>query len=313
MNFKKELVTITSLLFLLFNANGQPNVTYLTDDFLNFYASSKDSPDDQKIKNFKSEVYDKAPLIYDNLYNDIKWIGQVPDTWLLRYVNEFSGIEKNFRELSGKLNIQFDSSLSEFQRAFPDFKPDFDVCILHSLGIRAGGPVEIKGKTVLMFGVDQMAKYFAFQNFKPFFQHELAHIYHSQHFTPVNNDKYSNGAVYNFLWREGLAVYTSGVLNPGAGEIEIFMVDSLPQQTNRVMQVIARDLVENLYSTDQKLIEKYFWTSSKDTDIPKTAGYYMGYYVVKEMAEDYSLTELVSLKEDEFIPKMEQLLKKLSN
>lgn len=313
MRKKVILPVLAFLLFFLFNATGQLKVDYLTDDFLDYYAVSKDSPAEQKIKSFKTEVYDKAPLIYESLYNDIKWIGKAPDDWLLRYVDEFKSIEKDFKELSSKLNVQFDSSLAEFQKSFPDFKSDFDVCILHSLGIRAGGPVTIKDKTVLMFGVDQMAKYFDFQNFNPFFQHELAHIYHSQHFTPVNNEKYSKDAIYNFLWREGLAVYISSVLNPNAGEIEVFMVDSLPQKTNCVIQLISRELEEKLYSTDQKLIEKYFWTSSKDTVIPKTAGYYLGYYLVKEIAKNYSLIELIRLAENNFIPKMEQILKNLSN
>lgn len=307
---KKEIIPVVAfLLFFLFNAKGQVKVTYLTNDFLNYYALAKDLPDDLKIKHFSTEVYDKAPLIYENIYNDIKWIGKVPDDWVLKYVNEFKSIEKNFKELSGKLNVQFDSSLARFQKSFPDFKPDFDVCILHSLGIRAGGPVKIQDKTVLMFGVDQMAKYFDFQNFNPFFHHELAHIYHAQHFAPIDNEKYSNNALYNFLWREGLAVYISSVLNPNAREIEVFMVDSLPQKTNNVIQVIARDLVENLYSTDKKLIEKYFWKSSKDTIIPQTAGYYLGYLLVKEIAKEYSLVELCKLEEKVFIQKMDQILR----
>jgi len=309
---KKEIIPIVAfLMFFLFNAKGQLKVAYLTKEFLNYYELSKDLSDELKIKYFGTEVYDKAPLIYENIYNDIKWIGEVPDNRILKYVDEFKSIEKSFKELSSKLNVQFDSSLAKFQKSFPDFKHDFDVCILHSLGIRAGGPVKIQDKTVLMFGVDQMAKYFDFQNFNPFFQHELAHIYHSQHFAPVDNEKYSKDAIYNFLWREGLAVYISSVLNPNAREIEVFMVDSLPQKTNNVIQIIAHDLVESLYSTEKKLIEKYFWKSSKDTIIPQTAGYYLGYLMVKEIAKEYSLVELVKLEEKVFIPKLEQILKNL--
>jgi len=59
------------------------------------------------------------------------------------------------------------------------------------------------------------------------------------------------------------------------------------------------------------LIEKYFWKSSKDTIIPQTAGYYLGYLMVKEIAKEYSLVELVKLEEKVFIPKMEQILKNL--
>lgn len=312
MKNKKIVLLVAVMLLIPFHAKSQLNVVYLTNDFLNYYALIKDSSNEAKIKYFKTGVYDKAPLIYENLYNDIQWIGQNPETWLLKYVDEFKNIEPAFRQLSATLHVQFDSSLTKFQKTFPDFKPDFDVCILHSLGIRAGGPVKVQDKTVLMFGVDQMAKYFSFQNFTPFFQHELAHIYHAQHFTPIQNEKYSKDAIYNFLWREGLAVYISSVLNPDAREVEVFMVDSLPQRTNKVLQIIARDLTGNLCSTDKKMIEKYFWTSSADSVVPKTAGYYVGYLLVKEMAKKVPLTDLVKLQEEQFFPEMERILKALS-
>lgn len=308
MNRKDVFTLLIILLFFQFTVKGQIKVTYLADEYLKFYEVSKDLPDELKLQKFSSEVYENAPLIYENIYNDLKWIGQNPDDRVLTYVNEFKNIEEKFKILSESLDGQFDSSLTKFQKAFPDFKPDFDVCILHSLGIRAGGPVKVHEKTVLMFGVDQMAKYFEFQNLIPFFQHELTHIYHSVYYSPCDSDKYSQNAIYNYLWREGLAVYVSSMLNPDAKEIEIFMIDSLPQKSNEVIKIMAQDVVKNLYSPDKKLIEKYFWNSSTDTYIPRTAGYYLGYLLVKELAKEYTINELIKLDEKIFVPKFEKIL-----
>jgi len=172
---------------------------------------------------------------------------------------------------------------------------------------------QIQDKKALMFGVDKIVKHFDFQNYIPFFQHELTHIYHSLYHTPIENGKYSAGSLYNNLWTEGLAVYISSVLNPEASDKEIFMRDSLPQKVDRVLKIIAQDIIESLYSTDKEVIRKYFWESSIDTVIPKTAGYYIGYILVKEIAKEYSLNELIKFKEDIFVPKFEIILTNICN
>lgn len=91
------------------------------------------------------------------------------------------------------------------------------------------------------------------------------------------------------------------------------MHDSLPQKVDKVLKVIAQDITQHLYSADKELIRKYFWESSTDTMIPKTAGYYIGYILVKEIAGEYSLNEMIKLKEDIFIPKFEIILSDICN
>jgi len=302
---KKKEILFVFILTILINANlkGQIQVFNLADDFLRYYISSKDLSNELKIENFNTNVYNKAPFVYENIFNDIKWIGQNTDERVLNYVDKFETIEKKYIELNNTLVTQFDSALLTFQKEFPDFEPNFDVYFLHSLGIRAGGLVTIKDNEVLMFGIDQITSSFDFQNFIPFFHHELTHFYHSLYYTPVEDGKYSKGAIYNYLWREGLAGYVSSVLNPDARQKEVFMRDSLSQKTDKVLKIIAQDILENLYSSDTEVIRKYFWGSSTDTVIPKTAGYYIGFILVKELANEYTLNELIKLTEDIFVPK----------
>jgi len=302
---KRIEIIFVLILTILINVNltGQIQVINLADDFLRYYISSKDLSNELKIENFNTNVYDNAPLVYENIFNDIKWIGQNPDERVLNYVDKFETIEKKYIELCNTLVTHFDSALLTFQKEFPDFDSNFDVYILHSLGIRAGGFVTIKDNEVLMFGIDQIASSFDFQNFIPFFHHELTHFYHSLYYTPIEDGRYSKGAIYNYLWREGLAVYISSVLNPDARQKEVFMRDSLSQETDKVLKIIAQDIFENLYSSDTEVIRKYFWGSSTDTVIPKTAGYYIGFILVKELANEYTLNELIKLKEDIFVPK----------
>ena len=306
---RKGILLVFQLIILFcFDLRGQVQIFNIADDFINYYKSSKDLPDELKIENFTKKVYNNTPLIYEKVFNDIRWIGQEPEERILMSVNNFETIEKKYTDLSRTLYTQFDSAILLFQKEFPDFKPDFDVYIMHSLGIRAGGLVTIQDKKVLMFGVAQIAKYFDLENYMPFFHHELTHMYHSMCYTPLENGEFSEGSIYNNLWTEGLAVYISTRLNPAASEKEVFMRDSLSQKTNKVLKIIAREISGNLYSTDKELIRKYFWESSADPSIPKTAGYYLGYILVKEMAKTYSLEELFKLKEDAFIPEFEMIL-----
>ncbi|MBN1398159.1 MAG: hypothetical protein JXA06_09045 [Bacteroidetes bacterium] len=310
---KEALLSLLFVILFYFNLRGQVHVYNLADDFSEYYKLYEDVSDELKVEKFKTEVYNNAPMVYENIYNDIKWIGQKPRGRILLSVNNFVTIENKYSELSRYLDTLFDYSLLSFQKEFTDFKPDFDVYILHSLGIRAGGLVKIQDENVLMFGVDQIAKHFDFQNYTPFFHHELTHIYHSLYYTPIEDGRYSKGALYNHLWREGLAVYISSVLNPDASDKEVFMHDSLPQKTDKVLKIIAQDVIKNLYSTDKELIRKYFWESSTDTVIPKTAGYYLGYILAKEIGNEYSLNELIKLKEDAFVHKFEIILNNICN
>ena len=86
------------------------------------------------------------------------------------------------------------------------------------------------------------------------------------------------------------------------------MRDSLSQETDEVLGIAIPDILENLYSTDKEIIRKYFWNSSTDPIIPKTAGYYIGYLLVKEIIIKYSLNELFQLKEDDFVPEFKFIL-----
>jgi len=304
---------ITFHLFLVLTGNslaGQIKVVDLAGDYINYYHVSQQVSDEQNIQNFNRLVFQKAPKVYESIFNDIKWIGQNPEERILAYHKAFKPIETKYSELSDTLPVQLKASLRSFQEVFPDFNSGFEVYILHSLGIRAGGVVCIASRDILMFGADQIAKYFDFHDFSPFFHHELTHLYHNMHYAPTEDGDYTRGALYNHIWREGLAVYMSAILNPNATQKEVFMKDSLPQQTKEVLDIAIPEIQKNLYSSDKEMIRKYFWNSSTDPVIPQTAGYYIGYMMVAEIAKKYSLDELVKLKEEDFIPGFELILEK---
>ena len=194
----------------------------LTGDYIKYYHASEQLSDQQKIEYFDTMVFQKAPCVYERIFNDIKWIGEIPEERIIDSHAGFKSIKGKYAGLSDTLVLQLSASLRLFQETFPDFHVGFDVYVLHSLGIRAGGVVHIEGKDVFMIGVEQIIKYFDLQNFSPFFHHEFTHLYHNQYYTPNQHGNYSADALYNHLWTEGLAVYISKVLNPHAGQKEVF-------------------------------------------------------------------------------------------
>lgn len=291
---------------------GRVDFHNLTSDFTEFFDMARELPGEKQIEIFKTRVYPNAPQVYDRIFKDIEWMGQKPEERIVLSIEHFDSIKDQFVDISNQLESQIETGLSSFLIKFSDLTLDFDVYIMHSLGIRAGGIIQTQNRTALMFGVDQIIKHLDFENFTPFFHHELTHLYHSFYYTPRNQGKYSEGAIYNELWREGLAVYVSRALNPEAKENEVFMRENISVNTEKVLNLIAKDIRENLYSSNTELFRKYFWESSTDTIVPKTAGYYMGYLLVKEIAKEYPINELIQLTEDDFVPKFELILDSLS-
>ena len=64
---------------------------------------------------------------------------------------------------------------------------------------------------------------------------------------------------------------------------------------------------------DRTIKMKYFAMRSDDPIIPRRAGYYIGYLLVRNLANNYTLDELIRLKDTEFVPKFQEELEKMKS
>jgi hypothetical protein len=212
------------------------------------------------------------------------------------------------REISRNVEQELPRYIASFRKHFPDFRCDFPIYFIQSIGAFDGAGRSPGGKYALMFGVDVMARIHGPGAMEAFFHHELFHAYHPQ------VAKESN-AFYWPLWAEGLATYVSARLNPKVEESKLLGRPlDLAQRTRPLLPEILPEIIANLDSTSPELNKKYFQGGPAEQNPPPRMGYYVGYLIAQELGERYSLRELARLQgpklRDEIRRALQAILKK---
>ncbi len=207
---------------------------------------------------------------------------------ILQNINEFGEISEKYTARSQVLSNEISKNLDTFVKRFPDFKKDFEIYVIHSLGEMDGGTRTIGNKEVFIFGVDNIVKLHNGSNDTPFFHHELFHLYYAQFST---NDK----KIYSSLWEEGLATFLSEELNPGSSVADLMLdiPEGLKHNCDKNLQFLFKTLSTRLNSGLDKDYESFFLLSSQNLTIPRRAGYYLGYLIAKEIRKHFSLDQMI--------------------
>jgi len=181
--------------------------------------------------------------------------------------------------------------LLTFNAAFPDFRLTVPTSVLHSLGEMDGGTRTFDGREHLIFGADVMARINPDGDAAPLFHHELFHVLHEEHF------QCEPDAVWAGLWKEGLAVYISRVLNPQANHAELLLdyPHGLVADTDARIGAAWKELAGVLDVSGQRINSELFTTSVKDASLPIRRGYYLGYLIAKEAGRTRDLPALAAL------------------
>lgn len=277
------------------------------DAFARFWEAAKSAPAPERVKRFRETVWAANPDFYAFRFEDWKSSGRVPDEELLKQVELFNSYADGFSALHRRVREELDASLASFAARFPDFKTDFPVYVVHSLGLADGTKRTIGGREVFVVGLDLIARYHPDNNI-PFFHHELLHFYHAQHYRQTSS-------LYSHLWGEGLAVYASEALNPGASARDILLSDGRVNFADRVDPVlnrIAAGLLAQLDSEDWQVHLKYFASSAREPSIPARTGYYVGYLLAKRLAARYTLEEMVRLQDAALRPALAAELQRMA-
>lgn len=289
-------------------------ITDSINGFLSWYDSAKSLPDSEKISSFKSTVYPLDPLYYDFKFKAIVDSGENPDKRILELFSELDPLRDKFEQLHANLILNLETGLTLLNKTFPEFVIDIPFHICHSLGECDGGTRKLNGSTVMILGIDIMARIHQWNNEIPFIQHELFHIYHEQLYHASNEAPYHEEALYNGLWMEGLATYISHILNPAPTFAELLLdtPHNLIPDTESNKAVIAHSLLDKLYSHEPDDYATYFLFRNQSI-YPKRCGYYIGFLAVKNIALSVPLEKLIRFSEKEFIPHLQASLKLMSN
>jgi len=213
------------------------------------------------------------------------------DQLVRKAIEGFPAIRSAYVDKAQKFGASLDQHLATFHSAFPEYQNTTPITLVHSLGEMDGGPRELNGKVHLVFGADVMAATNPTGNAAPLFHHELFHLLHRQKFA-CDTD-----GMWEPLWGEGLAVYVSEVINPGASEQELLLdaPKGMAANTRAALPAAWKQMQASLDSTDEALAGELFTMSAKGSALPVRRGYYLGYLVAKEAGKTRDLATLAAL------------------
>lgn len=263
--------------------------TDLTAAYVAFFDRTQGLATDARVAAFKADVGAKFPGFYDAA-RMAEIAGMTPaqyDAEIARSFADFPQRREAFARTAASFQSMLTPAIGSFVVAFKDFRSVGHIALVHSLGEMDGGTRTLSGQAWLVFGADVIARLYPLGGERAFFHHELFHVYNGQFFGDCD-------PLWCALWTEGLAVYVSEQLNPGASDADLLLTSPAPIRAavdaNLVRAVCG--IRARLDSTVQQEYASFFYGNASFEDLPPRAGYYLGYLAVKKAGKSYSLSEL---------------------
>jgi hypothetical protein len=173
----------------------------------------------------------------------------------------------------------------------------------HVARVHRGKVVDIDGRNVMALGLETFREEGA--QIEITIAHELLHLHHFRFFSP-------KGALYRTLWTEGLATYASAVLVPGHRMSTVLgFPGEKVDRCGELLPALAADLRKHMGERDERLSRIYFGAEPNDTRVPPEAGYYVGLMIVKRLAEETPLGELLRWEKDRVFRVLSEELRRL--
>ncbi len=282
--------------------SNEPLVRNYTDHFVDFWDSSQELTIEARRELFKKQITPLFPEFYDASRFAAAEYGVQSEEFRTAFVNrqiereivEFPEIREGYIEKTRAFSNDLAENINRFVAQFPDFSTDNEIVFLHSLGEMDGGKRVFDGKTYLIFGADGMTRFHNFENESAFFQHELFHLHHQQYFSDCEK-------IWCGIWTEGLATYVAEQLSPQATAAEL-LLDFPPGMMRSVELRLPESLLhlrDVMELNDPSIYAALLQTSEDETGLQPRRGYYLGYLLAKQLAENYSIDELSKIAPNE--------------
>lgn len=301
---------------------GKPTIISFEQDFRDFWKRARDQPLERQFELWDEWIENPHRLFYDSVVwersSHPHWVALkrrlLPSQFEL-YRTQYDEILSRFRSFEQVTQDQ----LVRFQKAFPDARFDFPIYASLSPTFNAKGAV-LGGAgqpVVLAFGIDT---FLAFHDrYDIVYPHELFHIYHALRSGFLNDGVMENLPLTVPLWEEGLAVYVSGILNPGATEAELLDDKDLGRVPDREVKRLAHLF---LAQADRLAVDPAHpeifksWFSAGPTNsragIPSRCAYLLGLRVARRLAKTHTLNEMTGWTPTQSRPHVRQALMELA-
>jgi hypothetical protein len=283
--------------------------------FLNFWDASEGRPEEERVTLFLDRVVAPYPQLFGaSVLNKTALVGPSANPRardiVASYLKGVKPYVARMREITDSIDRDFDRYAEDFGAAFPDFAPKSPVYFTVSLFAFDGATRTVDGQTVLLFGIDGMARWHpADENLKVLFDHELFHLYHSQIWPEGSRDEVP---LWMSLWEEGLATYVSQRMNPGASEGQVLLNADLAERAEPVLPKLVNELLDNFDSLDHQEYAAFFYSSNGRKDIPQRSGYFVGLRIAQSLGATRTLKQLATLHGSELKEAVRRALAQLT-
>ena len=260
----------------------------LTPAFLVLADQTVALPDANRIKAFHARFDAIVPGYYDDQGDyQAKF-----DSQIAKALRDLPGYRIKFEASARGLKPAFERAQAKFKRRLPDYQLDVPVYLLHSIGTQDGGTRDSGGRSAMYFGADVIADIHDATTIEPFLTHELFHIYHQRFFSGC-------GKIWCSLWIEGLAVYATARLHPGASDRQLLLTS--PQPIRPKVEPRLREAMcylKTRLDRDHGL-EEFFSANLGKSSFPPRFGYFLGYELARKMATSRSLAQVARMRQPE--------------
>ena len=267
-------------------APAPPAFTVLTDEFARFADETVDLSDAERVEKFHAVFDPLLPGFYSN-----KGKAQARfDTMIAASLKSFPKDRAGIAATTERFADAYATGEARFRKLFPDYRQQMPVYLVHSINQMDGGTRTVKGRTTLLFGADMIAQIHDQSTIGPLLDHELFHSYHAQFFRDCTQ-------LWCSLWSEGLAVYVTQRMNPGATDRQLLL--TLPVAIRPVVEPRLGEamcvLRAKLESTAQPDYAEFFNFRMAKSEFPSRFGYFLGLLIAEKIGSDVPIATLVKL------------------
>lgn len=279
-------------------------VINLKEDLQNFWNQAAQLPHLKRVELWNSSIEKKNK----KLFEEQVWRVASRENWESfkeeKLLETFSYYETHFynvMELFDRFNIVLDEQCQKYKSIFSDSDfsktPFYVMPSCMTFNGRGGSNTDYPNQSVMYMGIDYLSK--RNDDLDLFFSHELFHLYHIERMKVDEKVFMTQGRLTLPLWLEGLATYVSGEFCPNRTLPELLMDSNFEDvDESNVLKVsskfktVANEMIgHNEMKTYQSLFN--FQTTPFVEGLPPRVGYYLGYFVVKEILKSHELSDVV--------------------
>ncbi|MBI3555009.1 MAG: hypothetical protein HY074_01945 [Deltaproteobacteria bacterium] len=284
-----------------------PNVFNAKDAFVDFWQVASQASFERQVELWDDRVETKYHRFYDSAVYQKQRNPQWEQQKQAKLRRFFAGLPRLYEGMLAEFS-RFDgllaAQLAKFKTTFPDasFKglDVFAAPSLLSFSSHGDTYLDEPKSELLGFGMDRI--YRDKDDTDVLYPHELFHAYHSRAMGLSVENIENQGSLLDLLWLEGVAVYVSGMFNPGKSDAALLMdsglaktcAPKLPELARRFLKIATTSMAT---AQENGIYGKWFGNPpSVDKHIPKGAGFCLGLAVARKLAGTQELKQMVKWK-----------------